>query len=205
MNTIPQTKPVPKVKALICPNCGGTVELRGFGRAVNATCIQCLSILDCTTPSLQVIQEFQGRERVMPTIPLGVRGKIKGDVYEVIGFQVREMMADGVAYDWNEYVLFNPFKGFKYLSEYNGHWNVVSMLKTLPDVGTSGSRPVATLLGEKYKHFQHYEASTVYVLGEFPWQVRRGETAVLDDFISPPRLLSREQTSQEVTWSIGEY
>src|SRR5260370_12116119 len=79
------------------------------------------------------------------------------------------------------------------------------MLKTLVEVGTSGSRRVATLLGEKYKHFQHYEASTVYVLGEFPWQVRRGETAVLDDFISPPRLLSREQTSQEVTWSIGEY
>lgn len=202
-------KPVPKVKALICPNCGGSVELRGFGRAVNATCIQCLSILDCTTPALQVIQEFQGRERIMPTIPLGSRGKIQGDVWEVIGFQVREMMADGTAYNWNEYVLFNPYKGFKYLSEYNGHWNLVRALPMLPETGMAGNRPTALLSGEKFRHFQHYEASTVYVLGEFPWQIRRGETALLDDFIAPPKMLSREQTGteklQEVTWSLGEY
>src|SRR5258708_40339183 len=112
----------------------------------------------------------------MRTLPLSCRGKIKGDIFEVIGFEVREMMGDGQAYSWNEYVLFNPFKGFKYLSEYNGHWNVVSMLKTIPEVDMAGARPVATLLGEKYRHFQHYEAATVYVLGEFPWQVRRGES-----------------------------
>ena len=29
---------VPKVKSLICPNCGGTIELRGFGKTVNAIC-----------------------------------------------------------------------------------------------------------------------------------------------------------------------
>ncbi len=30
---------------------------------------------------------------------------------------------EGVAYSWHEYVLFNPYKGFRYLTEYDGHWN----------------------------------------------------------------------------------
>ena len=42
-------------------------------------------------------------------------------------------------------------------------------------------------------------------LGEFPWQVRVGESAEVTDYVSPPRVLSSEQTGNEVTWSMGEY
>jgi hypothetical protein len=43
------------------------------------------------------------------------------------------------------------------------------------------------------------------VLGEFPWQVRVGDTAVTRDFVAPPRMLSEEQTPEETTWSLGTY
>ena len=43
------------------------------------------------------------------------------------------------------------------------------------------------------------------MLGEFPWQVRVGESAEVTDYVSPPRVLSSEQTGNEVTWSMGEY
>jgi hypothetical protein len=43
------------------------------------------------------------------------------------------------------------------------------------------------------------------VLGEFPWQVRVGESVEVTDYVSPPRVLSSEQTGNEVTWSMGEY
>ena len=43
----------------------------------------------------------------------------------MIGFERRTIHVDGMAYSWHEYVLFNPFKGFRYLTEYNGHWNDV--------------------------------------------------------------------------------
>ncbi len=26
-------------------------------------------------------------------------------------------------FQWREYLLFNPYKGYAFLSEYNGHWN----------------------------------------------------------------------------------
>jgi hypothetical protein len=64
---------------------------------------------------------------------------------------------------------------------------------------------MVSYLGQKYRHFQTAEASTTFVLGEFPWQVRVGEAATVSDYISPPRVISSEQTGNEITWSMGEY
>src|SRR5207245_11591470 len=115
---------------------------------------------------------------------------------------------EGISYPWHEYVLFNPYKGFRYLSEYNGHWNDICICKEPPMVGGgmfSSSSNAANYLGEVYKHFQTADADTDFVLGEFPWQVRVGEHAVVTDFVHPPRILSSEKMANEVTWSIGEY
>src|SRR5688572_977979 len=124
---------VPKVKTLQCPNCGGSIELRGYAQSINAVCIQCLSILDTRTPSLQVLQQFQAKERRKPLIPLGTRGKLSDTEYEVIGFQVRAIEVDGEVYEWSEYLLLNPYKGYRYLSEYQGHWNDIRTLRALPE------------------------------------------------------------------------
>ena len=195
----------PQVKALNCPNCGAALVIRGLATTVTVVCEHCLTVLDAKDPNLAVLQKFQDRQRVQPRIPLGTRGKMRGDPYEVIGFQVRTIVADGVAYSWAEYLLFNPYKGFRYLTEYQGHWNDVTILRTLPGVSTAGPRPVARLLGETYRHFQTADAETTFVLGEFPWQVRVGERVNVTDFVSPPRMLSREVTDAEVVWSQSEY
>jgi hypothetical protein len=135
---------------------------------------------------------------------LGTRGKLRGTDYEAIGFQRRSIESDGVRYDWHEYLLFNPYKGFRYLSEYQGHWNDITVCKDLPLLQT-GIVPSANYLGEVYRHFQTADATTGYVIGEFPWQVRVGERATVTDYVRPPRVLSCEQASGETTWSVGEY
>ena len=194
----------PQVKSLNCPSCGATLTVRSFGHAVTIVCESCHSILDAQDPRLQVLQKFKAAtDEDPPLIPLGTRGSIRGTAYEAVGFQRRTIHVDGIPYSWHEYVLFNPFKGFRYLTEYNGHWNDVSMLRSLPDVSPGGSS--LTYLGETYKRFQTAQAGTSYVLGEFPWQARQGETAEVSDYISPPRVISSEKTGNEVTWSMGEY
>jgi hypothetical protein len=194
-----------KTKSLSCPNCGGPVAVRGFAHTLNVVCPQCMSVLDATTPEVQLLQQFQAKERIQPKIPLGSRGKIRDTLYEVIGFQVRDVQSGEDFFSWDEYLLFNPYKGFRYLTEYHGHWNFVRVVSALPEGGRSGVKIAMRFQGLSYLAFDSMNARTGFVLGEFPWQVRVGDTAACADFISPPYMLSSESTGGEITWSLAEY
>jgi hypothetical protein len=194
--------PVVKAKAISCPNCGGPVELRGFAHTLSVVCPQCLSVLDTSTPEVALLQRIQGQQRIQPTIPLGTRGKFGDTTFEVIGFQIRRVQTPDGSYEWSEYLLFHPYKGFRYLSEYQGHWNFIRVLSIIPEA--AGDR-VVNFGAKRYRKFDTCQATTVYVLGEFPWQVRVGETVRVEDFVAPPQMLSAETTQMERTWSLGEY
>ena len=192
-------------RALNCPNCGAGVEILDPEHALNVVCGSCSSVLDARSPSLDVLQTFQAKLKVKPLIPMGARGTWKGEEYTVLGFQQRTIRVEGTDYSWREYLLFSPREGYRYFTEYDGHWNDVIPLKTIPEESQAGGRPVARLHGETFKHFQSADARTSYVLGEFPWEVRFGDTVRTADFVAPPRMLSAETTEEETTWSLGEY
>jgi hypothetical protein len=197
--------PIVKTKALNCSHCGGPLTIRTGEHALNVVCLQCLSVLDAKDPNLAVLQQFQARERIVPRIPLGTRGRLHDIEYETVGFQQRTIVVEGVSYCWYEYLLFNPYHGYRYLSEYNGHWNDIVSTPALPSRVVSGRKPAAIVGGQTFLHFQTADAQTTYVMGEFPWQVRVGETVRASDYIAPPRILSSEETPNEVVWSIGDY
>jgi hypothetical protein len=195
----------PAVSSLSCPQCGAAITLRALDQAETVACASCGSVLDARDPNLRVIQAYEEAQKFIPQLPLGTRGVLKGEKWEVVGFQVRCATIDGSSYYWDEYLLFNPYKGFRYLTRYDGHWNDVQVVKAAPTESVSGRQPFVTLHGESFKHFQTSTADTVFVLGEFPWRVRVGDRAVVRDFVAPPRMLSEEQTPGETTWSLGTY
>ena len=157
----------PHVKSLNCPGCGASLTVRSLGNAVTIVCESCHSVLDAQDPKLRILQQFHAATiEDPPLIPLGTRGTIRGVLYEAIGFQRRTIQVEGVSYSWHEYVLFNPTKGFRYLTEYDGHWNDVSILRSLPSL--SSGEATLTYLGETYRLFQTADAATAFVLGEFP-------------------------------------
>jgi Domain of unknown function (DUF4178) len=192
-------------RSISCPNCGGPVQLRGFAHTLNVVCPQCLTVLDASTPEVQILQKFQSKLRVNPTIPLGSRGKMGDTQYEVIGFQRRQVSSDNDSYCWDEYLLFNPYKGFRYFTEYNGHWNFVHVESALPEKAQSAGKPAMRFGGQTYLSFDSMTADTVYVLGEFPWCAQVGDSVVCEDFVAPPSMLSSEATEGEITWSRAEY
>ncbi len=193
------------MRSLSCPGCGGLIELRGMQHTRSAVCVNCCSVLDATTDSLQILSKFDERMRVLPLIPLGTRGRLHDTVWEVIGFQQRTIYVDGVAYSWQEYLLFNPYKGFRYLTHYNGHWNDVETVRALPAFTSLSGRRAAEFMGAHYRHFQHAQAFTTFVMGEFPWSVRVGEVVECDDYVAPPKMLSSELSEAEINWSQGTY
>lgn len=207
--TRPTTSPVarsvvPRVASLSCPSCGAAIEMRAQGWAESVVCAACGAQLDAANDTLRVLQ-YGEAVRLKPRIPLGTRGVLRRVTWEVIGCQVVTITVEGTDYSWTEYVCFNPYRGFLYLSEYDGHWNVIEKLKWRPRGGVSDGQLTLTHDGRRYKHFQTALARTTAALGEFPWELRVGDSVVSRDFVDPPFILSAEESAGEVTFSRGTY
>ena len=185
--------------ALNCPACGAALELQAAGQTMRALCGHCGSLLDTSHPQLKCIEQAISAQPTL-IIPIGQRGRFDGVDYACIGF-VRRKDAEG--YSWQEYLLFNPFAGFRWLVTYDGHWSWITLLQEEPRI--VDSIPVHD--GQGYRLFASGSATVTEVWGEFYWAVRLGERTLLSDYIAPPNILSSEQYPEltEVTWSQGHY
>ena len=185
--------------ALNCPACGAALELQAAGQTMRALCGHCGSLLDTSHPQLKCIEQAISAQPTL-IIPIGQRGRFDGVDYACIGF-VRRKDAEG--YSWQEYLLFNPFAGFRWLVTYDGHWSWITLLQEEPRI--VDSLPVHD--GQGYRLFTSGSATVTEVWGEFYWAVRLGERTLLSDYIAPPNILSSEQYPEltEVTWSQGHY
>lgn len=155
-------------------------------------------MLDAADPDHRLIAQYEAN-RVTPLIPLGTRGTLGGETYEVIGYLVREVVDE--PFTWCEYLLHNPLHGQRWLVEYHGHWVLTRLAPGVPKVKGG----VARYQEVTYRHFQTAAAKVAAVVGEFPWTPRVGERAMVEDYVAPPLMLSVERNQQETTWSTGEY
>ncbi len=189
-----------KGEALACPQCAGPLELRAPDQTQRIACPYCGSLLDATK-DLKVIEVMTSVE-VEPLFPLGARGRLMGVQWTFIGFMERSVTVEYVRYAWREYLLHDPRKGFRWLVESKGHWSFVEPIHA---GDASASMSDASYAGESFKHFQSGEARVDSVLGEFYWEVARGDTTVSHDYVAPPRMLSTEETASETTYSLATY
>jgi hypothetical protein len=194
--------PSPAVGALTCTACGATLEIRAPGRSLVIACRACGALLDAQHPDHRLLERYEARPTVEPIIPLGTRGALKAETWEVIGYLARQTKNDGVTYTWFEHLLYNPAGGFRWLVESGGHWMLAKTTAGLPE--PAGDRAVR-YLGDRYRHFQTATAEITAVVGELPWRAKVGDRAVVEDYVHPPLMLSCERAAEETTWSIAEY
>jgi hypothetical protein len=193
----PAPPPQPAAKALTCPNCGGSVTLRAAGYSVTIACQYCGSILDVTNPQVQLVTKYNKAVAELE-IPLGTRGTLRGVEWEAIGYLRR---SENGAYPWEEYLLFNPYHGYRWLVTDGRGWSFGEMLSGAPD--HTSYAMVAN--GALYKpFFRDGRAQVDYVLGEFYWRVAVGERVETDDWVRPGFMLSREANDYEVSWTVSE-
>lgn len=189
-----------------CANCGASVPVRAPGATVHVACAYCGSITG-------VDLEREGKpllagdpmEPWTPRLPLGSKGTLRGEAWQAIGAMVRSVREEGIEYPWTEYLLFNPYRGFAWLIDAQGHWTLGRLLGESPSLRAGRRDALPTVRGTSYRPFQRGEATVKRVLGEFTWEVHVGDRAMTWDFVEPPRILSRETADQEETWTLGEY
>ncbi|HLM58492.1 MAG TPA: DUF4178 domain-containing protein [Pyrinomonadaceae bacterium] len=189
---------------LNCPQCAGPLELRAPDRAERVGCPNCGSLLDVNQGRLRYLKTLRPPPQRM-SIPLGAAAEFEGRPQTVIGFVVRSVEFDGVRYFWQEYLLYNPATGFRWLVESDGHWSYV---RAVPP-GEVSANGRAGYGGRSFKKFQDATARVEFVTGEFYWKVEAGELARATDYVAAPQMLSREVPvgpgAQEVNWSLGTY
>lgn len=186
-----------------CPHCGTTLSLQ-LASSKSITCTSCHSIIDVSQGIGGELRHALQDEPVNPLIPLGSKGQLQGAQWQVVGYQHR-MGTDPADPDehfgWDEYLLYNARRGFTFLVDSTEGWSIVKPATGAPVV--SGNGQSATYLGEKFQLKETYRAETNYVVGEFYWQVTRGQVTQNRDYASSKNLLSMEQSPNELTWSVG--
>lgn len=185
-----------------CPHCGAPVTVM-LQNSKTVTCPSCHSIIDLSGGVGGELRHAAQDEPVEPLIPLGSQGQLQGASWQVVGFQHRMGHAPGddEHYGWSEYLLYNRKRGFIFLVDAEDGWSVVKPVAGAPR--QSGDAKTATYLGTNYRLKDSYEAQTEYVVGEFYWQVQRGQTTYNRDYVSGKNVLNLEESPHEVTWSLG--
>jgi hypothetical protein len=198
-----------------CPNCAGPMELRAPDKTERVTCPNCGSLLDVNQGEFRYLKTLQPKGPP-PSIPIGAVAEFEGQPMTVIGFMVRSVTFEGTRYFWQEYLLYNPAVGFRWLVESDQHWSYV---RTLQPAEVSEPTPGKTAVygGKSFKIFQDAPAHVEHVMGEFYWRVEVGERVRAVDFVRPPLMLSKEVSggggkrgagqlqAEEMNWSLGTY
>jgi len=211
----PAERAAPQVgaTAMGCPKCGGSLELRAPDKTERVTCPYCESLLDVNEGNLKFLKALKpSPSPVELVLEIGARGVFpnfaSGAELEVIGAMVRSVIFDGIKYFWNEYLLYNPKLGFRWLVQSDDHWSFVESVNTAEievSSHSAGTKPTVKYNGKSFRIFQDAPAKVEYVKGEFYWRVSVGDSVRAADFVAPPLMLSQELTKDEVNWSLGTY
>lgn len=199
-----------QVETIKCLSCGGPIALHSFGARQRVVCPHCGSTLAPEDSGALTLLEAASRKHQPSVLPLHARGKLADIEWEIIGICWRRCVVDGIAYPWQEFLLFNPWHGVRWLiySNSDGHWQLGQGLDGAPQI--LKQRHHGVRFGkQRYKHFQGAIAVVTYVEGEFTWEVHVDDKAEINDFVAPPIGLSIEQSSGpdgvELNFTVAEH
>ncbi|HEY0771314.1 MAG TPA: DUF4178 domain-containing protein, partial [Sphingobacteriaceae bacterium] len=182
-----------------CPTCGKINTVRGKSMTRALTCQHCKIYFRTGNWDTSTV-EFVYEEP--QALPIGARGRIDGFVYEVIGFTIKQEYK--YHFRWREYLVFNPFRGYAFLSEYNGHWNFVWPIEEDPLVHKSDD--TIQYEGETFHLYQMYSAKVVHARGEFFFDVFDMTASTTNkEYIAPPHMLAQEKSDDSILWCKAEY
>jgi hypothetical protein len=199
--------------SLSCPNCGAALEVT-LSTTQSIVCHQCHSVIDVSQGLGGDLRHYAQDNGSEPLIPLGSVGQFQFGrrpllPWQVVGYVERcEVPAESEDEEqsfWREYLLYHRSAGFAFLVDADDGWSWAIPLTGVPQQGAGDK---VTHQGTVYRKRWDYTGRITYVLGEFYWQLQRGQSTFNTDYQAAGKCLNRERTGQggeqEVVWSAGE-
>lgn len=183
-----------------CPKCqsvtkiSNAIEVKSFG------CSTCNSLFTVNVQNGDLnFERLFTYSPVNEILPIGSKANLKGEVYEIIGYLIKETNV-GIFY-WVEYTLKSKEGHYLYLSEADGHWILLEEIEEEIKIEKN-------TLKVKYKDitFQCYDATPASIVGAYGFfdiNIPKKTEAV--DFIAPPYLVSQEYLNNTITYYFGEH
>jgi len=136
-------------------------------------------------------------------LAVGDTGELDKTRFRVIGIAGRSIRIDSERYTWQEYVLFAPAEGLRWLVVSDGHWNLVETIE--PGRIAEIAEERASYEGETHRFVSSGRARLDWAIGELPWEAAVGDTVSVRDYARAPYALSCEASEDEITWTRGTY
>ena len=190
--------PVAATKAMQCPSCGGAIELFAAGYSTTHVCQYCGSEIDLTEDRAKLLVEHVEAAKAL-LIPLGTMGVLNGVEWVCVGNMEK---TDG--WDrWEEFLLFNPFRGYRWLVRTESGWSIGTPILSQPaDPNDDRIR----YEGKRLNRIYNPADSTVErAIGEFYWRVKRGDKVRSTTYAGNGLVLSCEITRDEYNWTLEEF
>jgi Domain of unknown function (DUF4178) len=188
------------IKAVTCAACGTGIKIVP-SLTPKIICPQCHSeqgFIDGALANASIAAQAAVAEASKPDTALrpGDEGTFKGTQWTVLGVVIKHASQD-TSDQWEEYLIYNPDKQFAWLIFANYQWQFGEVLTTHPTL----SGTVASFEGTNIRHSESYIAKTTYAAGSFNWKVKVGDICNVSEYKGNSVTLSRESTSEEVTWT----
>lgn len=190
---------VASTKALECPACGGPFELHAAGYSTLHVCQYCGSEIDLVADDgVKLIAEHVEAAKAL-LIPLGTKGTINGVEWVCVGNLEKNDGWD----TWEEFLLFNPYHGYRWLIWQAGGWSVGTPILSNP---AHPRRRTFDYNGKRMKRIYEVAESTIErAIGEFYWQVKKGDKVKSTSYVGGGKVLSCELTGDEFNWTLEEF
>jgi hypothetical protein len=194
----PRTIHKVKTTHLQCPNCGGDVPKLHEGRSERLGCPYCGAFSDI--PAQKVLAQ---QERILqsPDIPIGTVGTLSGAAFTCLAFLRRSILIDDSRYFWEEYLLFSPTVGYRWLiKDPESGWSQADFVSPA-DIDKDGKRQSLRYANRLYRLRSTGQARVDFVLGEVYWKCSIGEVVSSADYAAGSSTISREADNEEVNYS----
>jgi len=203
-----------ELKALKCPKCGGGLSKGSRSHYDEdeeeevsipvARCIQCNTEYDQhTSEYYEVFADDLTSDKDSTIFKLGLKGKLKGIEYEIIGRLRYQEEEEYEKCTWDEWVAVSGDGVFHYFVEEDGR--IDSYEEYIPesiDMESNGSS--IEFEGKKIKKSEGYIGRIVLAEGELPWKPEIGEAALCYDFKKDGIHYTIEKSDDEVSITKGE-